>query len=125
MQVDRNAESDPLFQKDLELEYDLRRSDRSVSGNPDYLIANIIFPQVRSLRRSVWLPPELGRTRKICPRRRNSEGRKAILRMLRKLLQEQEGTGIASGQDVAQDRFVSRVSEKDAGIVAQGASSVS
>jgi hypothetical protein len=29
MQVERNAESDPIFQKDLDLEYDPRKSDRS------------------------------------------------------------------------------------------------
>jgi hypothetical protein len=29
MEVDRNAESDPIFQKDLDLEYDPRKSDGS------------------------------------------------------------------------------------------------
>jgi hypothetical protein len=29
MEVDRNAESDPIFQRDLDLEYDPRKSDRS------------------------------------------------------------------------------------------------
>jgi hypothetical protein len=29
MEVDRNVESDPIFQKDLDLEYDPRKSDRS------------------------------------------------------------------------------------------------
>jgi hypothetical protein len=38
MQVDRNAESDPIFQKDLDLEYDPRKSDRSEACVPCSLI---------------------------------------------------------------------------------------
>jgi hypothetical protein len=33
MEVDRNAESDPIFQKDVDLEYDPRKSDRSEAWN--------------------------------------------------------------------------------------------
>jgi hypothetical protein len=33
MQVDRNVESDPIFHKDLDLEYDPRKSDRSEACN--------------------------------------------------------------------------------------------
>jgi hypothetical protein len=48
---DRNAESDPLFQKDLDLEYDPRKSDRSEAWSFTFYL---IFQYSADVIKSTW-----------------------------------------------------------------------